>query len=82
VQFLVQMGCFISEDVDEDGENSTKEARLVDLIKFESQGKSWLDVKMHIFPLTLHRLGCDADYVCRRLANCAMRWTVESSCHG
>jgi hypothetical protein len=25
-------GCFISEDADEDGENSAKEARLVDLI--------------------------------------------------
>jgi hypothetical protein len=38
------MGHFISEDVDEeDGENSEKESRLVDLIAFESQGKSWLD---------------------------------------
>jgi hypothetical protein len=32
VQFLVQMGCFISKDADEDGENLAKEARLVDLI--------------------------------------------------
>jgi hypothetical protein len=28
----MQMGCFISKDVDEDGENSAKEAELVDLI--------------------------------------------------
>jgi hypothetical protein len=28
----VQMGCFISEDVDEDGDNLAKEAILVDLI--------------------------------------------------
>jgi hypothetical protein len=32
MHFLVQMGCFIYKDVDGDGNNSTKEARLVDLI--------------------------------------------------
>jgi hypothetical protein len=32
VYFLVQMGHFISKVVDEYGENSSKEARLVDLI--------------------------------------------------
>jgi hypothetical protein len=32
MQFLVHMRRFISEYADEDEENSTKEARLVDLI--------------------------------------------------
>jgi hypothetical protein len=32
MQLLVKMGCFISEYVDEDGDNSSKDVKLVDLI--------------------------------------------------
>jgi hypothetical protein len=33
VQFLMQMGHFIFEDTNKDEENSSKEARLLDLIE-------------------------------------------------
>jgi hypothetical protein len=60
MQFLVQMAHFISEDVNEDGENSAKEARLVVLVIVIHKGRfGW----MCGFPLTLCRRGCDADYV-------------------
>jgi hypothetical protein len=54
------MGHFIFEGTDEYGKNLTKETILVDLITISHKDNiGW----MCVFPLNIHILGCDADYV-------------------